>query len=87
MRLTCIACHNPHEPLSKDTASYDAKCLACHVTSPMDKPIRDHPGPACPVGTKQCANCHMPKIDIPEMHSAFADHLIRVVRKDAPIPD
>jgi hypothetical protein len=86
-RLTCIACHNPHEPLSKDTASYDAKCLACHVASPMDKPNRDHPGPACPVGTKECANCHMPKIDIPEMHSAFADHLIRVVRKDAPIPD
>lgn len=87
VRLTCIACHNPHEPLSKDTASYDAKCLACHATSPMDKPTRDHPGPACPVGTKECANCHMPKIDIPEMHSAFADHLIRVVRKGAPIPD
>lgn len=86
-RLTCISCHNPHETLSKDNASYDAKCLACHVTSPMDKATRDHPGPACPVGTKDCVNCHMPKIEIPEMHSAFADHLIRVVRKDAPIPE
>lgn len=86
-RLTCIACHNPHEPLSKDAASYDAKCLACHVASPADKPTSDHPGPGCPVGTKECANCHMPKIAIPDMHSAFADHLIRIVRKDAPIPE
>lgn len=86
-RLTCITCHNPHEPLSNDAASYDSKCLACHVASPTTKPTKDHPGAACPVATKECTNCHMPKIDIPVMHSAFADHLIRVVRPGAPIPD
>jgi len=86
-RLTCIACHNPHEPLSTDAAGYDSKCLACHVGSPAFEPTKDHPGAACPVATKGCTNCHMPKIEIPDMHSAFADHLIRVVRPGAPIPD
>ena len=86
-RLTCIACHNPHEPLSKDADSYDSKCLACHVASPNAKPTKDHPGAACPVATKDCITCHMPKIDIPDMHTAFADHLIRVVRPGAPVPD
>ena len=86
-RLTCIACHNPHEPLSKDAGSYDSKCLACHVASPTAKPTKDHPGAACPVATKDCITCHMPKIDIPDMHTAFVDHLIRVVRPGAPIPE
>ena len=86
-RLTCVACHNPHEPLSKDAAGYDSKCLACHTASPTAKPGKGHPGAACPVATKDCITCHMPKIEIPEMHAAFADHLIRVVRPGAPIPD
>ena len=29
-RITCIACHNPHQPLVHSTAAYDIKCLACH---------------------------------------------------------
>jgi len=86
-RLTCIACHNPHEPLSKEASSYDSKCLACHVASPTAKPDNDHPGAGCPVATKDCITCHMPKIEIPDMHTAFADHLIRVVRPGAPIPN
>lgn len=86
-RLTCIACHNPHEPLSKDTAGYDLKCLACHVASPKAKPTKELPGAACPVATKDCITCHMPKMEIPDMHTAFVDHLIRVVRPGAPIPN
>jgi len=86
-RLTCIACHNPHEPLSKEASSYDSKCLACHVASPTAKPDKDHPGAGCPVATKDCIICHMPKIEIPDMHTAFADHFIRVVRPGAPIPN
>lgn len=33
--------------------------------------------PACPTATANCAGCHMPKYDVPEMHFAFTDHLIR----------
>lgn len=86
-RLTCVTCHNPHEPLSNDSSWYDSKCLACHVTSPTATPTKERPGAACPVATKDCTSCHMPKIEIPTFHAAFADHLIRVVRPGAPIPD
>jgi hypothetical protein len=34
-RISCIACHDPHQPVIQDAAFYDSKCLACHtVTSP-----------------------------------------------------
>jgi len=29
-RITCVACHDPHQPLVRDPASYDEKCLQCH---------------------------------------------------------
>ena len=35
-RISCSACHNPHEPLresKRDFAYYDAKCNACHLPS------------------------------------------------------
>lgn len=86
-RITCVACHDPHEPLSEDAGSYDQKCLACHASAPGVKVTKEHPGAACPVGTKNCSTCHMPKIDLPEMHYSFADHRIRIVRAGEAIPE
>lgn len=34
-RLACFACHDPHQPLVTETASYDSKCLLCHVTKQL----------------------------------------------------
>lgn len=31
-RISCLACHNPHQQLRTDAAFYNAKCLACHLT-------------------------------------------------------
>lgn len=86
-RLTCVACHNPHQPLVRDSSSYDKNCLGCHVTTASVKANADHPGPACKVSTKDCASCHMPKYDISIMHYAFTDHDIRVVRPGEEYPD
>jgi len=86
-RLVCIACHDPHEPLVRDLASYDQRCLACHSTTPASNPTADHPGAACRVSTKDCVTCHMRKQEIPGMHAKFTDHRIRVVRKDDSITD
>jgi Cytochrome c554 and c-prime len=86
-RITCVACHDPHEPLSENAGSYDQKCLACHSATMGAKPTKEHPGAACPVGTKTCTTCHMPKIDLPDMHHTFADHRIRIVRQGEPIPE
>jgi hypothetical protein len=86
-RLICLACHDPHEPLVRDLASYDQRCLACHSATRASKPTADHPGEACRVSTKDCVSCHMPKQEIPGMHAKFTDHRIRVVHKDDSISD
>jgi len=76
-RLACIACHDPHAPLVRDAGFYDPRCLACHQSStPATAPS---PAPrTCPVARKDCVACHMPKYEVPEMHYAFTDHLIRI---------
>jgi hypothetical protein len=78
-RLTCVACHDPHQPLVRDAGAYDARCLSCHVATGA-APSESHPGRACRTGTARCSSCHMPKYDVPGMHFKFTDHLIRVVR-------
>ncbi len=98
-RLTCQSCHNPHAPLEHDLAAYDAVCLQCHNRFPAKVTAQataktnaetlstEHPGPVCPVATSRCISCHMQKYEIPEMHSQFTDHMIRIVRPNTAIPD
>jgi hypothetical protein len=86
-RLTCVACHNPHQSLVKDAASYDIHCLSCHVVGKASKLTKDHPGAACPISQKNCATCHMPRFSIPEMHTTFTDHKIRIYRSGEPFQD
>jgi hypothetical protein len=76
-RITCTACHNPHQPIEHDARDYDAKCFACHQGG---KPAANAKAPACKVGTQKCASCHMPEYEIPGSHFRFADHMIRVVK-------
>jgi hypothetical protein len=37
-RISCLACHDPHQPLNHNQASYDAKCQACHAASSSATP-------------------------------------------------
>jgi predicted CXXCH cytochrome family protein len=78
-RLTCTACHDPHRPLERDALAYDARCLGCHVSRAGDADA--HRARSCRVAARECVSCHMPKYEVPEMHSRFTDHLIRVVRE------
>src|SRR5258708_17639889 len=32
--LSCMNCHDPHTDVSKDTKTYEAKCLTCHSPAP-----------------------------------------------------
>lgn len=86
-RLTCVACHNPHEPLGTKASGYDEKCLRCHVKSAAIRPSAGHPGAACPVKTSNCTSCHMPKYELPDTHARFTDHRIRVVRDAGKTPN
>jgi mono/diheme cytochrome c family protein len=97
-RISCTACHNPHEPVKTEPAHYDSKCMACHA--PKGKPaaagfkttaraVQAAPGTErpCPVGTKDCVSCHMPKIGPPAAHFKFTDHFIRVVKPKEAYPN
>jgi hypothetical protein len=85
--LTCVACHDPHKPLVHDLASYDSRCLQCHAPSAHAVKRVANKGRACPVSTKDCVTCHMPKVRPPNLHSDFTDHWIRIVKRGAPYPD
>jgi formate-dependent nitrite reductase cytochrome c552 subunit len=77
-RITCVACHDPHQQLEKRSETYERKCLACHAYGKNEAATAMPAGKACPVATSKCSSCHMPKIEISEMHYAFTDHDIRV---------
>jgi bacterioferritin-associated ferredoxin len=89
-RISCLACHDPHQDVVRNTASYDPKCLACHASSPVQavSATSTHPiAKACPVAKSDCASCHMPKIDLPGGHVSFTDHEIRIVKAGEPFPN
>lgn len=92
VRLTCTACHNPHEDPVQDVNWYDAKCLACHAKGPKDRnketavEDRNDHAPACPVKTARCVTCHMPRYQVAPLHASFTDHFIRIVRPGESFP-
>jgi hypothetical protein len=86
-RLTCVACHNPHEGLVRISSFYDQRCLACHVARGSESPGHDSAPAVCPVAAANCTSCHMPKSDVPEMHAKFTDHFIRIVRASESYPN
>ncbi len=77
-RIRCTACHDPHNALSRDEASYDHACQACHASREQK---------TCPVSGKNCVTCHMPKVTLSDGHAVFTDHQIRVVRPGEPYPN
>jgi hypothetical protein len=85
-RLICFTCHDPHEPLDRDAAAYDQRCLQCHASSKRESQLSPAQA-ACPIGEKNCVTCHMPKIELSDMHATFTDHRIRIVRKGEDFPD
>jgi hypothetical protein len=86
-RLTCIACHDPHQPLVKDARSYDRRCLSCHASSGNEAHGVAASAPACKKAAANCTSCHMPKFEAPGMHAQFTDHFIRVVRAGESYPN
>jgi hypothetical protein len=94
-RLSCTACHNPHEDPKHDEAFYDAKCFACHrsaaslKSAPLARAEAEDGRDAkpCPVSQKDCSTCHMPKVELPGSHTQFTDHRIRIARRGEPFPN
>jgi tetratricopeptide (TPR) repeat protein len=74
--LTCVTCHNPHEPLDsgpKAAAHYDSVCRSCHASA-LEDLVRAGGHPA----GGGCIGCHMPKRRTTDVvHVAMTDHLIQ----------
>lgn len=67
--LSCISCHDPHEPATKHPAAfYNARCTGCHA-----------PSPAC---ATNCIDCHMPLVS-PQPPLRFTNHWIGVYKPGA----
>jgi hypothetical protein len=94
-RLSCTACHNPHQDPKHDEAFYDAKCMACHRSQASLKSEALAKSEAedgrdakpCPVRQNSCVSCHMPRVEIPGSHTQFTDHRIRISREGEPFPN
>jgi Zn finger protein HypA/HybF involved in hydrogenase expression len=100
-RMSCLACHNPHQEIVRDDKTYDAKCLACHRADAKPSAgmlvanagghsaglAREVKMKTCPVAKSDCVSCHMPRVQLPGGHMIFADHDIRVVRPGEPYPN
>ncbi|MGH9351199.1 MAG: multiheme c-type cytochrome [Terriglobia bacterium] len=78
-QITCVTCHNPHQPLERNPAAYDADCLSCH-SGKTGSSTAVVMGKTCPVATRNCVTCHMPKCRLPLSPFTMSDHFIRVVR-------
>jgi hypothetical protein len=85
-RISCTACHDPHESVKVDTAFYDAKCLACHQGKIASSSLPGATAPGCRVGAKDCTSCHMPRVNLPGAHFKFTDHRIRIAKEGSPYP-
>lgn len=73
--LTCMSCHNPHEPSSTPAAlrRYTEACQSCHQTTVRRlMEARRHPA------ARECASCHMPKRKASDaIHASVTDHFIQ----------
>lgn len=81
-RIACTACHDAHAGLDRKLANYDVKCAACHSARAAKAGAK-----ICPKADKECANCHMPRYEIPGSHHLFTDHQIRIVRPNEAYPN
>jgi predicted CXXCH cytochrome family protein len=73
--LTCVSCHNPHEPSSTSAAlrRYTEACQSCHQTA-VQKLVQERRHPV----SQDCASCHMPKRRPSDaIHTSVTDHFIR----------
>jgi hypothetical protein len=87
-RISCLACHDPHQTVVRNEGSYDVKCLACHTASPSNGSVAfPAGGTVCPVAKSKCVSCHMPAVRLPNGLMTFHDHEIRLAKPGEPYPN
>jgi len=77
-RITCSTCHNSHQPLERNAKAYDSACVSCHAVKFVASAATFR-GKTCPVASRNCVTCHMPKCNLPQAPFSMSDHFIRIV--------
>ncbi len=82
-KLSCMTCHDPHSSEKIEPVKFESKCIDCHSRPPAKAEVTNNADfraeTVCGTGaTKDCLNCHMPKIPVPVLHESLTDHYIRV---------
>jgi tetratricopeptide (TPR) repeat protein len=71
--VSCLTCHNPHEPVAKTAAAYDAKCASCHRQVAHKTAVAG----------RACVDCHMPQATVlPGLR--FTNHWIGIYADPGP---
>ena len=65
--LSCLTCHDPHQPLKTAASSYDARCVSCHTKVAHISPIAG----------RSCVDCHMPQV-VTSPNLKFTNHWIGI---------
>jgi tetratricopeptide (TPR) repeat protein len=65
--LSCLTCHDPHQPLKTAASAYDARCTSCH-------PKAAH---TTPIAARSCVGCHMPQVTA-SANLKFTNHWIGI---------
>ena len=65
--LSCLTCHDPHQPLKTAPITYDARCSSCHTKVAHTSPV----------ATQSCVACHMPQVST-SANLKFTNHWIGV---------
>ncbi len=78
-----MTCHDPHRDAETSAAFYETKCLACHAASTtarnQARASEDAFRSTCPINaSRNCVQCHMPKVWYADLRTYFTDHYIRV---------
>jgi tetratricopeptide (TPR) repeat protein len=66
-KLSCITCHDPHQPLKTKAPSYDARCIGCHAKKAHK----------VAVASRSCVSCHMPQVAA-SANLKFTNHWIGI---------
>ncbi len=77
--LTCITCHNPHEPVAEvPRQRFNAVCIGCHAADPPPSPRSTCQRHAPNAASDDCVGCHMRQGGTTDArHVNFTDHWIR----------
>jgi tetratricopeptide (TPR) repeat protein len=65
--LSCLTCHDPHQPLKTAASAYDARCTSCHAKAAHTTPI----------AARSCVGCHMPQVAA-SANLKFTNHWIGI---------